>query len=806
MKFILNLILIYCLIISQAFGQATNPNDVLKLGDKSSSLDKGITFETGDGVSNKKLLVEKISKKLKWNGNSVQIGDGSASSDKEIVIAGALKSLKYNGTSGEFEFNDDVKLIGSLKTDILQAINSEVDVKNSLRAELGVKFGTGNAEIKYDTGLNSLVFSNDGTLYKKVGSGSGGGDGGVSILKNGSFEDGSMNWTNSGGTYVVENYTNGTESDLKYAKFTATSASQTLCSDLATTPSYFGAGGMIDFTYTGTGTAFLAYVLDSVGNKLTAPQALLNQTAWTKLSPIPFSFNTSQKLCFESVGAGEIKIDKAYLGSNKNVTSISQANRVYKGYWPQMSGCSVSHDSATLSSFSTTAACPAITTEIADGVSPDYTDFNTFTKFTIGNLKPGKYIVRWHFSYYNNASANYNYFAITDGSYIGQESNANYLSDASFRYGEVESTFTYSTQQSSKTFELLGKDTASPILYLHLDYAPSYVTVDYYPNASDQVQTTEASQWFIDANIGGANPSISNYISSYSEITNGSLDLVLNTGSSQAQIACASGTDSTGLTCSSNESLGITFQNPYSGYYEACFDYTASTFLGANSNAVFQVVQTSPLSSVIVQEGKSRIMSGGTSNSYTTNVSNPNRLCGTFLFNDTSRKTIRLMYEADVATNMVIIGDRSSAQGQRDIHITVRPLLQNSLRAILTGDQVTSKNKSKVHLFSLLYGQSGSLGASCTSSPCGVSSIGDEAISVTRLSTGSYRVFLDKTYSKVSCTYIGYSSTSSMILMGRSDTDLLGCENSCSYINVYSYNSSSTLTDGNGRMICHAIE
>ena len=181
MRSVLSIILIYSLAITSVFAQSVNPNDTLKIGNKSSSSDKGITFDTNDGVNNKKLLVEKISKKLKWDGNSVQIGDGSSSSDKELVIAGALKSLKYNGTTGEFEFNDDLKLSGELKSDILRAINTEVAVKSLLRAEQGIKVGTGSNEIRVNAG--NLEFSNDGVLYKKIGSGTGnGGSSGISIL------------------------------------------------------------------------------------------------------------------------------------------------------------------------------------------------------------------------------------------------------------------------------------------------------------------------------------------------------------------------------------------------------------------------------------------------------------------------------------------------------------------------------------------------------------------------------------------------------------------------------------------------
>jgi len=726
-----NLILIYCLLVSQVFGQSINPNDQLKLGNKTSSADKGIVFETGDGVSNKKLLIEKISKKLKWDGNSVQFGDGSPTSDKELIVAGSLKSLKYNGTSGEFEFNDDLKLSGELKTDILRAINSEVAVKNYLRAELGVKFGTGDAEIKYDSGLGSLVFSNDGIFYKKVGSGgSSGGEGGTNLLLNPSFEETLTNWTLSGGTLVNETYANPVEGDLSYAKFTATTASQTVCSATTTTPSFFGAGGMTDFSYTGTGTAFIAYVKDGSGNKLTAPQALQNQTLWTKLSPIAFSFNTSQMLCFESTGAGEIKIDKAYLGSNKNVTSISQA-RLFGSikYSPQAQSWS-----ANAASWTDVPENLSISLPIASGNALAPSTRIPAIKFAFMPKGTYRFVARGTFA--SNVSNLYGVsrYRFSDGSETFGDSVSMGATNATvgwFASSSIEGSVSYATSQTDKTIRIQSESPSGSIL---LTYdTPFIIDVYYFPSEADQVQTPEAASWFIDANIGGADVQLP-LASSYTEITNASLNMVLNSQSSTAQIACASGTDSTGLTCSSSESVGITFTNPSSGLYEACFSFSANR---NNGSATYQVIETIPTSSAIVQEGKTRISTSAGNASTVT--ANPFTNCGTFYFGDTKRRTLRLMHESDDATGYVLMA-RNSTLGQRDLHITIRPLLQNSSRAILTGDTVRSPNvvNPKIYAFEL----GGALRSSpCTTSPCTVYGNKSGLVqSVTRISTGGYTI------------------------------------------------------------------
>lgn len=190
--------------------------------------------------------------------------------------------------------------------------------------------------------------------------------------------------------------------------------------------------------------------------------------------------------------------------------------------------------------------------------------------------------------------------------------------------------------------------------------------------------------WKVDVNIGGANPNlgISN-ISSYTEITDASLDLVVNSGSASARIPCSSTNASTGLTCSAgSESLGVNIPSlPYPGEFRVCASFTHARGLQPSSSVVaaFQLVETSLNSQTIVQEGKSRLLTriqqGATGQQMSGDV--PLELCGNFIFNDTSEKTIRIMYEQDVGGSFFlnsVYGDRLASLGQRDVHIVVTPV------------------------------------------------------------------------------------------------------------------------------------
>lgn len=807
MRSVLSIILIYSLAITSVFAQSVNPNDNLKIGNKSSSSDKGITFDTNDGVNNKKLLVEKISKKLKWDGNSVQIGDGSSSSDKELVIAGALKSLKYNGTTGEFEFNDDLKLSGDLKSDILRAINTEVAVKSLLRAEQGIKVGTGSNEIRVNAG--NLEFSNDGVLYKKFGSGTGnGGSSGISILENASFEDGiTTGWTSSGGTFSQETYTNSVEGSTKYARFVATGAGQYFETTLKAIPDNFSGGCQADFKKVNVSTddLFKVEVLDSSSNVLTFGN--VKKSSWVKFPTINFACPASGatvKLRLTSLAAGTIEVDDAYLGSNQNIVNISQAMLVFKGNFPLTSGCTVSHDSATLGAFSSVSACPAISSEISSGgVTATLTDFDKPTKFTLNNLKAGAYKVTFYGGEaYTSGGNTSGRLAINDGtttSPMGYATNTTGVS-VGINFSAV---FQYNTFQNTKTFELFGSDDLSPFQMLSTTATAMNVLVEYFPNDTESAVNTDQASWFIDANIGGGNANLGTASqSSYIEITGTSLDLVNNIskGSAHVEITCANGFPSIGNTCgANNESVGIAFIPPSSGLYEACFAFSHNTNSANGMTSYFQVMETTNTSSAIVSEGGQRI-GGGHGNAIST--ISPQKVCGFFNFSDTSKKTLRLMYEQNATSGTVssLMADRSSGDGQRDINVTVRPLLSAYNRPILTGDQVTTTGAVNPQVFSFSYGTTNATTA-CTASPCSyLDQIGNYVTSVTRGGSGSYTANFGKTHSKVKCSIESNSPA------GNGISGSIRCEN-CNSISFYTVNANVAglpFFDTYGTVNCHA--
>lgn len=151
----MKLLIIFLITLNFCFA-GTLPNNDYKVGIGASVLDKGFTFDTGDGVNNKVLKVDDTGK-LKYSGNNAQLGDGTTGNDKCITLDSSADSkICWDGTEQKLIFNNG---------------NSSTDKK----------FGSG--------------------------SGSGGGENfnnGFGADDNANAEDGTTNWTtNGGGTFAV---------------------------------------------------------------------------------------------------------------------------------------------------------------------------------------------------------------------------------------------------------------------------------------------------------------------------------------------------------------------------------------------------------------------------------------------------------------------------------------------------------------------------------------------------------------------------------------------------------------------------
>lgn len=128
---------------------------------------------------------------FKPQADTFQMGKDGSTSNKDIIFNtgdGASNPLfRVNQTTKKFEFNKDALVDGTLQA-------------------TQVRLGAGTNLIKTEGG--KLKFSNDGTIFKDIGSGSGSA-GAFSFMENAGFEDGiTSNWSFSTGKVTATNAAN----------------------------------------------------------------------------------------------------------------------------------------------------------------------------------------------------------------------------------------------------------------------------------------------------------------------------------------------------------------------------------------------------------------------------------------------------------------------------------------------------------------------------------------------------------------------------------------------------------------------
>lgn len=193
-----------------------------------------------------------------------------------------------------------------------------------------------------------------------------------------------------------------------------------------------------------------------------------------------------------------------------------------------------------------------------------------------------------------------------------------------------------------------------------------------------------SNDWVVDVSVGGADIDLGTAnVSSYTQLADGGLDLVVNDGSLLSRIPCSPANAPSGLTCSAgSEVVGVSFVLPKPSKIEVCGQFSHQTTIdnGETINAAFEWVSTSTTSGSISVDGFGRVASESAvtlATASTFSIARPLRLCSVFSEASAGQKVYRLYYEQSVtgtANSNVIRADRSASNGQRDINITVKPI------------------------------------------------------------------------------------------------------------------------------------
>lgn len=554
-------------------------------------------------------------------------------------------------------------------------------------------------QIKWDGSATKLRFSNDGgSSFKDIGSGGGGGAAGINILDvddNADFEGPSVSpWVASGGTFILESSVQGFGGGS--GSWDSSAAAQTLDSALKEIPEGLlnrSCNTTMQLKWVGTPTDLKMQVIDQT-SAVIAERDLPVTTDWEKTA-IQFTCPGSGSLRVRLLAVGSnpalILFDNVSLGKTDFV-DISQALMVAHITYPATASCFPLITSTSFIDYPTDSDCvsPIV---VFSTIAVDSAD-NDLLDLDFDDLPVGTYHIQAKGAISLGAASVLGAMRITDGSTNGSPCGMRSPVGDTDLISELvcDLVVTY-TSSGARNFKLQGRSASgnNQLINSTTDQQETTWTIWRVPGSSAEAITLETIGEHWDVSIGGANPSLGTAnVSSYTEIIDAGLDLVVNSGSKSAEIPCSTTNPSTGLTCAAgSEGVGVVIDIATAGRYRACFSFAhAGAADGAGAlSSVFQVVETPNNSQTISQEGKSKVNSGPDNGPIAQAAILPLYVCGDFIFSSAGQKTLRLMYEqlvgATVSTS-ILLGDRETNEGQRDIHITVDKLDQQMPTPVFT--------------------------------------------------------------------------------------------------------------------------
>lgn len=609
----------------------------------------------------------------------------------------------------------------------------------------------------YNTTTNAYNVYN-GSTWAKIGGG-GSGSGGFIISTDGDAEGGQSGWTSSGGTFANTTTAIHVAEGTQSYSFDASAASQFVETVPFTVPTVLqGAQCSAQMVYKGGDPNLKIQAIDGSANILR--EATLNTRTSYNSPDIPtqlhFTCPSSGTVKFRIVSTADAAIiyfDLFTLGSLSTV-AISQSEFVGSIKYVATANCTWTNTGASFANYAADTDCPTPT--VTGNASAPATKI---PGLVLANMPAGEYyiVAQSNFTLASSSSGGTAVWQFNDG--INQFGNATSIS-GSTASGDVHASshvigrVTNLTARSNVTIQVQSK-TANPANGALINNSDAARTNDFelyvyrYPLNSEFAVRVGYEAWKVDANIVGANIQMANAtnVTSYIAPENASLTLVNNSGLGNigAMIPCSGVNPATGTTCSvGNEQPGLSF-TPLGNFpqdIQVCAEFTHDFNLNTSSNTfyAFQIVETLNNSQTIIQEGKSRIESGATSGSFSQGFGKPINLCGTFTLTSPGQRTFRVMYETSFSgsgtTANLMLADGAASVGQRDIHMTARPLTMTGTQLVIPSGVLSNATTERIER---IRAAGATDVTACTASPCTqYRESGDWVNTFTRLGTGRY--------------------------------------------------------------------
>lgn len=260
-----------------------------------------------------------------------------------------------------------------------------------------------------------------------------------------------------------------------------------------------------------------------------------------------------------------------------------------------------------------------------------------------------------------NTQDNGYYLRVLNGSSVAASTFVPPTDSANSTFNHVGVGFTFLHGTSTATLQIQNTKTSATPLTVDDCYLGPEI------QAGASTVQTDFSDWFVAAeivntvNAGGVSLGTGD-VAAFDDVDATDLSLTPLAQSQAVGISCSAAASIVGnTTCAANETLGVTFNVPSAGVYEACaqfshdIDLTSAGGTDQELNAEFKLASVNVTTGVSPEYGggaqvTAHRISGITENTYTVH---PVKTCAIFYFASAGQKAVQLWYRQDVDTAAV---------------------------------------------------------------------------------------------------------------------------------------------------------
>lgn len=581
------------------------------------------------------------------------------------------------------------------------------------------------------------------------------------------FENGTTNFTSSGGSFTVTTTAADVGEGARAGVFNASAASQTLSGTNYTIERGLrGANGYAKCEFRTTATDYKIQVYD--GTNVISEQTIVPSTNYLEQG-IYFVFpssGTARLRIISGSDSSDLFIDDCYLGQAPNISSVSM-NTYYGGVrFPGITSCNWgATNTGGWVNFATDNDCSGRLL-YGNASGPDDTVGNRKPEVTFATLPPGRYqVVLTAPTLLSNSSGGlaFNAIRLSDGTNASPPAGMNLPTGDSTRQNvqSVVWNVNYTTAQSNITFRVQANSSASGGVDIQANATNSDLEIHVYRigNTENAFRAdTVATSW-------------AGYHDSTCQWSTTSASFVTPSADASCGFTERSNTNFGTVASTGSKTPGITFTPLRPGKYRVC----ATTQLANDTTFSYARLRLYDGTNTL-GETSMRSSNGATPVSAT--------ICGILTAANTSLVTLNL--QGNASANTMYYGAYDN--GVAAIDWTITAIDQQVPAPVLTGS--VSSNASGAERIERAY-----VAATCTGSPCTIASqSGSWLSSITRASTGSYSLnFASGMFSAVPSCAILPATPSEIRLSGTPTT---------SAFTFQTFDSSGNFADGGFSVLC----